>query len=203
MNRFDITQINAAVERLIETTENPRHLYLLHAYNRHRYLELAGRWEEIFTPEMTVEHPVYRFNLLDTVTTLDGAEAVKEVYREWTRTGECIFYAADEKLAVSDAMIVSTSMIYQQHPGTILAASGAPVDPDATYLVKTATHMIWPYDDRGRLIGEDVWEYDTSLREVIPLDPTDVLTAEQAGKLLEPFIKPLPADNPFTASAVV
>jgi hypothetical protein len=29
------------------------------------------------------------------------------------------------------------------------------------------------------------------------------LTAEQAGKLLEPFIKPLPANNPFTASAVV
>ena len=55
MNRFDITQTNAAVERLIETTENPRHLYLLHAYNRHRYLEMAGRFEEIFTPEMTVE----------------------------------------------------------------------------------------------------------------------------------------------------
>jgi len=81
MNRFDITQTNAAVERLIETTENPRHLYLLHAYNRHRYLEMAGRFEEIFTPEMMVERPVYRFNLLDTTTTLDGAEAVKEVYR--------------------------------------------------------------------------------------------------------------------------
>jgi hypothetical protein len=51
VNRFDITQTNAAVERLIETTENPRHLYLLHAYNRHRYLEMAGRFEEIFTPE--------------------------------------------------------------------------------------------------------------------------------------------------------
>src|SRR6516162_3297253 len=59
MNRFDITQTNAAVERLIETMENPRHLYLLHAYNRHRYLEMAGRFEEIFTPEMTVEKPVY------------------------------------------------------------------------------------------------------------------------------------------------
>jgi hypothetical protein len=203
MSRFDITQTNAAVERLIETTESPRHLYLLHAYNRHRNLEMAGRFEEIFTPEMTVEHPVYHFNLLDMVTTLDGAEAVKEVYREWTRTGECIFYTADEKLAVGDTMIVSTSMIYQQHPGTIIAASGARVDPDGTYLIKTATHMIWPYDDRGRLIGEDVWEYDTSLREIIPLDSADVLTAEQAGKLLEPLIKPLPADNPFTASAVV
>ena len=126
-------------------------------------------------------------------------EAVKGVYREWTRTGQCIFYGnGDEKLAVSDAMIVSTSTLYQQTPGTILAGSGAPVDPDATYLVKTATHMIWPYDDRGRLIGEDVWEYDDSVREFIPLDPIDVLTAEQSGKLLAPLIKPLPTHNPFT-----
>jgi hypothetical protein len=200
MNRFDITQTNAAVERLIETTKNPRHLYLLHAYNRHRYLEMAGRYEEIFAPEMTVEHPVYHFNLLGATFTLDGAKAVKEVYREWGRTGQCIFYTGgDEKLAVSDAMIVSTGTIIQQYPGTILAGSGAPVDPDTTYLVKTATHMIWPYDDRGRLVGEDVWEYDDSVREFIPLDPIDVLTAEQSSKLLAPLIKPLPSHNPFTA----
>jgi hypothetical protein len=199
MNRFDITQTNAAVERLIETTDNPRHLYLLHAYNRHRYLEMAGRFEEIFTPDMTVEEPVYHFNLLETATTHAGAQAVKEVYRGWTDTDECIFYADDEKLAVSDSMVVSTLMIYQQHPGSILAAGGAPVDPDVTYLTKTATHMIWPYDERGRMIGEDVWEYDPSLREIIPLDPSDVLTVEQSGKLLGPFIKPLPAYNPFTS----
>jgi hypothetical protein len=199
MNRFDITQTNAAVERLIETTKNPRHLYLLHAYNRHRYLEMAGHWEEIFAPDMTVEKPVYHFNMLGKSFTLDGAEAVQEVYREWTRLGQSVFYTDDEKLAVSDHMIVSTSTIYQQTPGVVLAAEGVPVDPEATYLVKTATHMIWPYDDRGRLVGEDVWEYDDSVREFIPLDPIDVLTAEQSGKLLAPLIKPLPAHNPFAA----
>jgi hypothetical protein len=199
MNRFDITQTNAAVERLIETTKNPRHLYLLHAYNRHRNLEMAGLFEEIFTPEMTVENPVYHFNVLDRTFTLDGAEAVKELYSEWTRTGQCIFYTDGEKLAVSDTMIVSTTTNYQQTPGTVLAAEGAPVDPNATYLIKLAQHMIWPYDDQGRLIGEDVWEYDDSVREFIPLDPIDVLTAEQSGKLLAPLIKPLPTHNPFTA----
>src|SRR5512139_23110 len=103
MGRFDITQTNAAVERLIERTENPRHLYLLHAYNRHRYLEMAGRYEEIFTPEMTVEHPVYHFNVFGMNVTLDGREAVETVYREWTQTGQCIFYVdGDEKLAVGD-----------------------------------------------------------------------------------------------------
>ena len=200
MSRFDITQTNIAVERLIETTTSPHHLYLLHAYNRHRYLEMAGRFEEIFAPEMTVEKPVYHFNMLDMTITLEGAEAVKEVYREWARTSQCVFYTGDdEKIAISDNMIVSSATAYQQTPGNILAAGGAPVDPDATYLVKTAEHMIWPYDDHGRLVGEDVWEYDETVREIIPLDPTDVLTVEQSAKLLAPLIKPLPAHNPFTA----
>ena len=87
MSRFDITETNIAVERLIETTENPRHLYLLQAYNRHRNLEMAGRYEEIFAPEMTVDEPVYHFNMLGKSFTLDGAEEVQAVYREWTRHG--------------------------------------------------------------------------------------------------------------------
>ena len=36
MSRFDITKTNIAVQRLIEKTDDARHLYLLHAYNRHR-----------------------------------------------------------------------------------------------------------------------------------------------------------------------
>jgi len=199
MNRFDITQTNIAVERLIETTENERHLYLLHAYNRHRYLEMAGRWEEIFAPDMTVENPVYHFNMLGKTLTLDGAEAVQAVYDEWTRTDMCVFYTDDEKIAVSDHAILSTSTMYQQTPGSVLAAEGIPVDPNAMYLTKTAEHMIWPYDDNGLLVGEDVWEYDESVREIIALDPADVLTAEQSGIFLAPLIKPLPAYNPFTA----
>lgn len=197
MSRFDITQTNIAVERLIETTDNPRHRYLLHAYNRHRYLEMAGRYEEIFAPDMTVEEPVYHFNMLGKTLTLKGPEAVKSVYHEWATTAQCVFYSEGEKLAVSDHMIVSTSFIYQQTPGSVLVAEGAPVNPNAIYLVKTAEHMIWPYDDQGRLIGEDVWEYDEAAREFIELDPADVLTVEQSAMLLEPLIKPLPEHNPF------
>ena len=50
MVEFDITKTNAAVDRLLEVTENPRHRYMLQAYNRHRNLEMAGRHAEIFEP---------------------------------------------------------------------------------------------------------------------------------------------------------
>ena len=92
MSRFDITQTNVAVERLIETTTNPRHLYLLHAYNRHRYLEMAGRWEEIFAPDMTVEKPVYHFNMLGKSITLEQAGPFRRFMGVDPRGTECFLY---------------------------------------------------------------------------------------------------------------
>jgi hypothetical protein len=193
MLELDITQTNLAIRQLLEVTKNPRHRFLLTAYDRHRNLEMAGRYKEIFAPDMTVEHPVYHFDLFDEKLILDGREQVEGIYRQWTETDQCIFYAQDEQLAVGDNMIVSRAILYQQTPGAVLAATGVEADEDATYLAKTREVMVWPYDDRGRLIGEDVWEYEPAAREFIKLDPADVLTAEQAGELLAPLIQPLPA----------
>ncbi len=60
------------------------------------------------------------------------------------------------------------------------------------YLAKANIAMIWPYDDRGRMTGEDVWEYDDADRDFIKLDPADVVSTKQAEELLDPLIKPLP-----------
>jgi hypothetical protein len=112
---------------------------MLEAYDRHRNLEMAGRYEEIFAPEMTA----------------------------------------------------------------VLVESGVLADENATYLMKSAEAMIWPYDDRCRLVGEDVWEYDRSVRDFIELAPEDVLTSDRSGELLDPLIKPLPAlDDAVIAAAV-
>jgi hypothetical protein len=193
MFEFDITQTNIAVRQLLEVTENPRHRQLLQNYDRHRNLEMAGRYKEIFAPEMTVEHPVYRFDYLDQKFILDGREQVEAIYRAWTETDQCIFYTEDEQLAVGDNMIVSRAIGYQQVSGAAIAAAGGEADPDAMYLARTNEAMIWPYDEQCRLIGEDVWEYEVPRRELIKLDPADVLTAERSRELLDPLIEPLPA----------
>jgi hypothetical protein len=61
--------------------------------------------------------------------------------------------------------------------------------------------MVWPFDDRGRVSGEDVYEPDPDRSEVQKLDRADVLTTQQAAKLLAPFIKPLPAFDAATMGA--
>jgi hypothetical protein len=193
MTKLDLTALNVAVDRLLDTTENPRHRYLLQAYSRHRYLELAGRYSEILDPQMTVEHPVYRFSFIgQPPIKLDGRQEVEALYSAWSETDECVFYMENETLAVSDNMIVSRSVISQQQLGSSLADQGVD-DPNAMYLYKANIAMIWPYDEDGRMIGEDVWEYDDADRDIIKLDPADVVTVEQAAKILDPCIKPLPS----------
>lgn len=193
MSNLDITQQNVAVEKVLATTDNPRHRYLLQSYLRHRYLESAGRWKEILDPALTVEEPHYRFNLAGQEPfTLHGTDQVGMLYGHWTATDQCIFYVEGEDVAVGDHMVIGRGIGYQQTLGSELAAAGLDVDPEAMYLKKSQIMMLWPYDDHCRLVGEDVWEFDTAEAGLFKLDPADVLTAEQSRKLLDPYIKPLP-----------
>ena len=190
---LDITQTNRAIDRLLERTANPRHRYLLQTFHRHRYLEIAGRYEEIFVPEMTVAEPVYHFNTGRAARTLAGRNAVRGLYALWTMTAQCIFYAEDEQLAVGDNLVCSNAIAYQQHPGLALVALGQLVDDiSAHYLLRSRQLMLWAYDDRCRLVGENVWEVEPDSEEVIKLDPADVLTAGDARELLDPLIEELP-----------
>jgi hypothetical protein len=193
--QLDITKTNEAIERLLEVTENPRHRFLLQNFYRHRYLEIAGRYEEIFVPEMTAEHPVYHMHAQGINTTLEGQEQIKGLYRMWAETNQCIFYAVEEEVAVADHFIATMNRVaYQQILGKALIEGGIHVDDEnAMYLYKSFDEMIWPYDDRGRMIGEDVWEVDPSKAEITKLDPADVMTVEEAAEKLNPLIKPLPS----------
>jgi hypothetical protein len=74
----------------------------------------------------------------------------------------------------------------------MLDIQGVKADPDCMYLYSNLEETIWPYDDRCRLMREDVLEPDPSAAKIIKLDPADVLTTAQAAALLAPFIQPLP-----------
>src|SRR6516164_1855572 len=91
MGKYDVTKLNVAIDRLLAVTENPRHRFLLQAYSRHRYLEVAGRYEEIFAPEMMVSSPVYHLHVGGTPGDLRGQENVKNLYRIWAETNQSIF----------------------------------------------------------------------------------------------------------------
>jgi hypothetical protein len=196
MAKPDITKLNDAIDRLMAVTTNLRHRFLLTAFARHRLLEVAGRYPEIFAPEMMVDRPVYRFNALGLKNVrLEGADAVKGLYGMWAQTHQSIFVVDREQIAVADNFIASVAWGYQQVLGEALIANGIKVDdPKAYYKYSLGgIQQFWPYDDRGRLVGEDVWEPDPDKAVITKLDPADVMTTQEAAVLLNPLIKPLPS----------
>jgi hypothetical protein len=215
MPKYDVTKLNVGIEKCLAVTTNPRHRFLLQAYSRHRYLEVAGRYEEIFAPEMMAPNPNYHFHAGGMNAKLEGQDNVKSLYRMWAQTNQCIFYVENEQVAVADNFIASSSIFHQQVSGQSLMFNKAvgylpgflsdlvlkkalsrrniKADENAMYLYSNFLEMVWPYDDRGRLVGEDVWEPDPDKADIVKLDPTDVLTTTQARKLLDPLIKPLPS----------
>ena len=214
MPKFDITKLNRAVDKLLETTENPRHRFLLQAFGRHRYLEVSGRYEEILAPDMTVTDPVYRFRYTGLEFELRGQDQVRSLYRMWAETNQALFFPEHEEVAVADHFVATFATAYQQVLGKgqrqakflsylpnavssrlverTLSKTEHHADTSDMFLYKTSGILICPYDDRGRLAGEEVWEPDSSTGELIKLDPADVLTTEEAAKRLAPLIKPLP-----------
>ena len=67
---------------------------------------------------MTVEHPVYRFDMIGQPA--DAARrprTVEPLYRHWAETNQSIFYNESETVAVGDLMVVRTTVGYQQTLG--------------------------------------------------------------------------------------
>jgi len=214
MLNLDITKSLQPIDTLLAVTTNPRHRYLLMAYARHLYLEMSGRYEEVLSDDMMVENPVYNLHALGFNTTITGKDNVRNLYRFWAETNQSVFYGENLQVAVADNFVALTVMAHQQvWGGSILSSKalgilpkglssallldmlkikGMKADSNSMYLYSNFEETIWPYDDRGRLVREDVLEPLPANAQITKLDPADVLTTAQAAAALAPFIKPLP-----------
>jgi len=214
MLNFDITKSLQPVEQLVTVTSSPRQRYLLLAFLRHLYLEMSGQYDDVLSDDMMVETPVYNLHALGFNTTITGKENVRSLYKFWADTNQTVFYGENVQAAVADGYIALTVQAHQQVWGgsilsskalgllpkglsselllKLLAAKGLEAKPDQMYLYSNFEESIWPYDDRGRLLREDVLEPLPQNAQIAHLDPADVLTTAQAAAALAPFIKPLP-----------
>jgi len=220
---YDITKSLDPLETLLANTTNPRHRYLLTAYKRHLYLEMSGRYDEVLADDMMVDTPVYNLNALGFNTTISGKDNVRNLYKFWAETNQCVFYGENLQIAVADNFIALTVVAHQQvWGGSILSSKalgilpkglstdillemlrlkGAKAEPDAMYLYSNFEETIWPYDDRGRLLREDIFEPNPKTAQITKLDPADVLTTAQAAALLAPLIQPLPDFEEYVLGA--
>ena len=203
MAKKDIAVTISAADRLLESTTNPLHRQILENYRRHAILEVCGEWKDIFVPEMTVEYPVYYFNVTGFAgNKAEGPEEVQAIYRMLAETGAGVQVVEDERLMVSDWGFASESTFNSYYRGSTLIEVGVPVDdPDGYFIMRQKYVMLWPYDERGRMIGEQVFE-NKAFYELIQITQEDFLTIEDARARLLPMLRPLPAFDPESAAAL-
>lgn len=184
----------SAADRLLATTASPLHRQILENYRRHAILEVTGQWEDIFSPDMTVAEPVYTFD----VTGLEGVkltgDEVKGFYKTLADQGATVILVEDEQLMVSDWGLASESWFNTYQRGSALTGR----DPDGYYVTRQRLAMMWPFDSRGRLVGEHVYEAKV-FQQVVEVTQGEFVTLEDARARLQPLLRPLPKFAPDAA----
>lgn len=190
--KLDITKVMQGAERLMEKTQNPRHLAILRNYRRHAMLEVSARFDEIFDPAMTIEVPQYVNYTPTGCMILNGIDEVKtHFYGQLMEHGACVMILEDEAIAVDDWGLASEYTSNDYINATVARLRGFEVDDDsATYLHRHRVVMTWRYGDDCRLIGENVaMELGGTIEK---LAPEDVVTIAEAQEKLAPLIGPVP-----------
>ena len=189
MEVFDVRNVVAEPDALLAVTENPRHRAILLNFRRHALLEVSGRWKEILRPEMIVDDPYYRINENGNSVHLRGIADIGAFYAGLTEAGLNVFGPIRENIAVADWGLAIESFFGNHVPGRVLRDQGEDIDdPDAYYQLTHYMASFWPYDADCRLVGEHIYE-DTGSRRIEKMDPANVITPEQARRLLAPLLR--------------
>jgi hypothetical protein len=166
MNRFEkaVYECMDATARLLEKTSDPFHRAILLNFWRHVHLEGSGQYDRIVSSDMMADHPVYRVAWGANPAVIEGKDGVLGFYNS---VGEAVLWNSDELT------------FHQIAPGAILKQLSYPVEKDdAIYHVSSRQAFIWPYDEKARLKGENLYEDKTSL-QIEEIDPSEAITPKQ------------------------
>jgi len=191
MAKKDITVQTRRIDAYLATLENPLHRKIIENYRRHAILEITSNKDDIFAPEMAVEHPVYDVYVGGACITLEGREAVLGLYGGVQDVGSSVIVVEDEKLAVADWGFASEAMYFQYYLGS-QAPAGLPAEPDKFYIQRRRLAGIWPYDERGRMIGEHLYDFPAD-DDWYEISSEDFITLDEAREKLYPLLNTVTA----------
>jgi hypothetical protein len=176
MNRFErgVYECMNPTAELLEQTTKPLHRAILLNWWRHVHLEGSGQFDKIVAPDMMVDHPVYRVTWGANPAVIEGKDGVLAFYNS---VGETVLWNSDDWLAVADWGVADELTFHQLAKGANLRAVGYDEVPsdEGYFHVSSRQVFLWPYDERGRLAGEHLYEDKTSL-QIEEVDPSELIT---------------------------
>jgi hypothetical protein len=194
MNRFEqaVYDCMKPTAQLLERTTKPLHRAMLLNFWRHVHLEGSGQYDKIVAADMMVDRPVYRVSWGANPAVIEGKDGVKAFYNS---VGEAVLWNSEDSLAVADWGICDEITFHQLALGSDLKAIGYNVErPDGLYHVYSRQAFIWPYDERGLLIGEHLYEDKTSLR-IEEVDRSEAITPARVREIHRELLAKLEAER--------
>jgi hypothetical protein len=194
MNRFEQAVYDCMVPtaELLEQTTKPLHRAMLLNFWRHVHLEGAGEFDRIVADDMMVEEPVYRVTWGASPAVITGKEGVIAFYNS---VGDSVLWHSDDRLSVADWGICDEITFHQLARGADLKVVGYDVpSDDGLFHVSSRQAFIWPYDDRGRLMGEHLYEDKTSL-EIEAVAPEEAITPARVREIHRELLATLEAER--------
>ena len=192
MAKADITKKSTEIDKLLTTIDSPRQRRILENYRNHHLLEVGGQGKEVvYGPGMMVEEPEYVLNWAGVVLEVRGRDEVyNRLYRPLIERRANVFVTHREELMVSDNGLAADLLVAAYGTGAVLGlTTGEDLDP-AKFYTRTARSLIFfPYDDRGRMVGERATEFPGAEIHEIPED--EFITPEEAAHCLLPLVRPL------------
>jgi hypothetical protein len=175
------------IDKSIANETNDHHRAILQGYKTHACFEFGGATANIFTPEMTIDHPVYTVKLgrgATGVDVFDGEDAVKGFY-DYVNSQLVLFL--NEQHWVNDWGLASRADLVRIVTGHTLKEEGVEVDDlDANYCESTHLAMFWPYDENAKLMGEHVYQLEDPVLEKVADE--DMFTEEERNAISAEFL---------------
>jgi hypothetical protein len=164
---FDLSITWRSVEERLAKTTDPRHRKMLETVAEHGKAEAAGSVDGLMGT--LVDDPQYHFWNGGQDYGPKGYDAVMKFYEGFVASGAGFFESYKPRIVVDDENVVTESVMRQLLPGAVAVARGYQVpDPDGHYIVRTRTVIFWPFDEDGRLIGEDSYNTSDQAFEQVP-----------------------------------
>jgi hypothetical protein len=140
-------------DRMARTT-NLRHRAMLQTIVDHATAESRGDVDGLMAT--LSEDPQYHFWSNGRDWGPKGREAVRAFYEDFVASGAGFFESYKPRIVVDDDNVVTECVMRGIVPGTVARARGCAVDDvDGHYFVTARTVIFWPFDEAGRLVGED------------------------------------------------
>jgi hypothetical protein len=174
---FDANRGWKIVQARLDRTTNPRHRQLLEVLRDHLKAEVAGDFDLLMST--LAADPEYKFWVAGNGFGAGpkGRDAVAAHYQNLYVEGRHVCQFDIDRIVVDDDCVVTEGWFKQLYPGWVLALRNAPIDDEsAVYVVTMRLTLFWPYDEAGKLIGEDSYSDGEMFRSdrIQKLDAADV-----------------------------